>query len=135
MPANPHGHAKFLVEYLNLRLVPGTPETFLQKVLRRTIGLLIPKANPDFEEKYVQVVEWWLEIDDDNHVIREIGLDAGSIPIVGAPLGVNWGLFVDKDKRPPVLAGDLQGPTVEPAMFEKAWMQLEREWTATWRRR
>ena len=54
---------------------------------------LAPKVNPDFHDKYDNVVYWWLELNEESIPVREIGFDDDGKAIVAAPLGKNKGLF------------------------------------------
>ena len=51
------------------------------------------KVNPDFYDKYEDVVYWWLELTNDSIPVREIGFDCDGRVIVVGPLGKNLGLF------------------------------------------
>jgi hypothetical protein len=82
----------------------------------RTLSALLPVANPDFEEAYGRVTDWWLELDAAGRVQREVGLDAAGRPVAASPLGDNVGIFTDQDGAPEPL-----GPEVESAEFEAAW--------------
>jgi hypothetical protein len=41
------------------------------------VSMIVPKANPDFHDRYDRVREWWLEIAEDQSVLREIGFAEG----------------------------------------------------------
>ncbi len=51
------------------------------------------KVNPDFHDKYDNVVYWWLELNKERIPVREIGFDRSGKAIVAAPVGRNKGLF------------------------------------------
>ncbi len=54
---------------------------------------LAPKINPDFHEKYNDVLYWWLELNEESIPVREIGFDHCGVAIVAAPIDENKGLF------------------------------------------
>ncbi|MBR5698599.1 MAG: hypothetical protein IKX44_08300 [Prevotella sp.] len=66
------------------------------KCLIGVLNKLIPKANPDFEQKYNNVSTWYIEYDDDKQFTsKEIGLNEKGKVIVKAPYKKNLGLWVD----------------------------------------
>jgi hypothetical protein len=88
-------------------------------VLRR----LPPRANPDFENAYQEVVTWWLEIDEENGVSREIAFNASGQAVAAAPLGENCGIFADLGSAPEGL-----GPEVQASAFERTWREFANSW-------
>lgn len=91
----------------------------------KTLSIVLPRANPDFDSAYQKVTSWWLEIDDNNLVQRELALDATGTPVAAAPLGNNTGIFTDLGKTP-----DGLGSEVEGQRFEETWKQFESSWLA-----
>ena len=89
----------------------------------KTLTRLMPRANPDFELAYEKIVTWWLEIDDNNIVQRELGFDDMGTPLVAAPLGDNHGIFTDLDSAPEGLGADIEHTT-----FEQTWQEFTRKW-------
>ncbi len=71
------------------------PVDFIKKTLEKVLLYILPTANPDFQNDYKDVVEFWLEIDDKGEAIREIGFNKMNRPIVGGPIGENAGVFTD----------------------------------------
>lgn len=66
--------------------------------MTRCLLFFMPKANPDFEDKYSLVVTWYIEYDDiNNYTNREIGLSEDKGIIVKAPFGKNLGFWTDSD--------------------------------------
>lgn len=88
-------------------------------LVMKVLSGVLPLANPDFEDKYEQVIEWWLEIDDDGVVRREIGFDSLGKPLVGAPIRENEGIFTDLGQEP---QGTIQD--VDRRQFDIAWSTL-----------
>lgn len=85
--------------------------------LVRSLLFFIPLANPDHEPLYPHVSRWLLEVDEDGHPFREIGLDETGKPLFGAPDKRNFGFFTDSDSK--FSKADLQ--LVECAEFERHW--------------
>jgi hypothetical protein len=111
------------MRYATFRCGPWPkPGTVLRAILA-PLRLVLPEANPDFEEAYEQVVTWWFEIDEHNTVRREIAFNADAEPIAAAPLGQNHGIFTDLDSAPEGL-----GPALEPKAFEEAWQLVSKKW-------
>jgi hypothetical protein len=108
------------------RAAPGLLLEFVAKILRR----LVPLANPDFDLAYQSVTLWWLEIDEDGQVRREIGFDAGQRPIAIAPFRENFGVFTDIAGHPEQL-----GPEQDPSAFEAAWSEVASRFTEATRGR
>lgn len=92
-------------------------------IIARMLLRVMPRANPDFDTVYEKVTTWWLEIDNNNVVQREIAFDSSGMPVAAAPLGENFGVFTDLDSAP-----DGLGTEVEPSIFENTWLQFERKW-------
>ena len=55
--------------------------------------LFIPRPNPDFFQLKASIVSWWLELDEEGHVIREIGFDSSRRPVLLSPFGRNIGFI------------------------------------------
>lgn len=87
-------------------------------------GRLLPQANPDFESAYQnEVTTFWLELDENNVVQREVALDASGRAVAAAPLGENCGIFFDLGSAP-----DGLGPEVDALSFEKKWQEVREVW-------
>ncbi|MFX5693339.1 hypothetical protein ABTE17_21910, partial [Acinetobacter baumannii] len=62
----------------------------------RILSAIIPKANPDFEHLYPKVKRWLLEVEIPARLPkREIGLDKDGNVLASAPIGRNYGFWVD----------------------------------------
>lgn len=96
----------------------STFEMLLEWILEK----LLPKANPDFDLKYEDVVIWFVEYDEDNHYTnREIGLDKDGRVIVKGPFQNNLGYWVDNDLTLPNYDNDFNIQYIDKAVFEKLW--------------
>ena len=109
------------MRYVTFRAGPWPKQGALIKGLAR----ILPLANPDFESAYENVVSWWLELDDENVVHRELAFNASGSAVAAAPLGRNFGIFTDLDSAP-----DGLGAEVDASSFEKVWQDFERSWLA-----
>ncbi|WP_242103703.1 hypothetical protein [Lysobacter sp. M2-1] len=87
--------------------------------------MILPRANPDFDEAYQRVTHWWLEIDVGGEVLREIGFDANDQPVAIAPYRNNYGIFTDSGS--PIQAGL---PDVDPQDFADTWRAAELRFAA-----
>lgn len=86
----------------------------------KLLSMTLPRANPDFDEAYQRVTHWWLEIDGDGQVLREIGFDANDQPVAITPYRNNDGIFTDSGS--PIQAAL---PSVDPPDFADAWRAAE----------
>lgn len=80
------------------------------------LTIIIPKANPDFDEAYAQAVRWWLEIDANGSTNREIAFDADGRVVAIGPFGNNVGMFTDIEGCPEGTYGH-----VDANAFDAAW--------------
>jgi hypothetical protein len=89
----------------------------------RAVELLssfLPRANPDFEEAYQGVAHFWLEINGDGEVLREIGFDTNGQAVTIAPYLNNYGIFTDSGSPIQAASSDL-----DPQDFLDAWQAAE----------
>jgi len=71
-------------------------ETFKKVFFVRILERILPKANPDFEDKIDEVRCWLLEFDSETgKVQREIGLDKEGHIVLKAPFRENYGFWTD----------------------------------------
>jgi hypothetical protein len=99
---------------------PWSRATGWQGILDRALRATLPAANPDLEPAYEHVTYWWLEIDEQGLVTREIGFSPAGRAVAAAPLGKNLGIFTDLDGAPAPL-----GAAVEVADFERVWAEVQ----------
>jgi hypothetical protein len=102
------------------------PEGWSERLIR-SILFFIPPANPDNAPLYPRVSQWLLEIDEDGHPFREIGLDEHGKPLFGAPNDRNFGFFTDSDAT--FAKTDLN--LVRREEFEKQWQSLTGDKTSS----
>ena len=93
-----------------------------QITLLRFVLFFIPKANPDNEKLYRFVKKWYLELDDSNIPVREVGLDSTGRPLFGAPDNRNFGFWTDGAQQFPK---DQISPITE-LEFEQFWSEVQK---------
>ena len=91
-------------------------EGLISKIVKPVLSLL-PRANPDFERLYPNVVTWYLELNDNGKPTREIGIDALAEIIVIGPWRNNRGLWTDS----PVALDPEQYVSLARSDFERSW--------------
>lgn len=86
------------------------------------LSIFTPAANPDFDELYTQVRVWLLEVSiPEGLPCREIGLNERMEPLVAAPIGRNYGVWVDGPEK-------IDWPeyeTVDAELFSRSWHKVE----------
>ena len=111
-------HNKSYNETDNLSLIDRVVVYFLNKICH------IPKANPDFDGLYGQVIIWYIEYDEENdYTNREVGLDKNGEVIVKAPFKKNLGLWVDEDLTLKDYSDNFEIQPVDEKEFEELWNQ------------
>ena len=81
-------------ETLNDGLIKST----FKKILIKILTLVIPKANPDFEDKIDEVKYWLVECETETGIPqREIGLDEQGRLILKMPYKNNYGFWTDNN--------------------------------------
>lgn len=87
----------------------------------RVLSLILPKANPDFEDLYREVSYWFLEVENEK-IVREIGFSKHGEPIVIGPYGRNFGMWTDS----PILLDPLEYgyEQIQAEDFEKYWLEV-----------
>ena len=93
-----------------------------KKMIRSFFEWILPKANPDFENKIQLVIFWLIEFPgEDAMPVREIGLnDAGDV-IVKMPDESNFGYWVDNNLTFRDFKKLFQIEYVTAEYFEKLW--------------
>jgi len=76
----------------------GLIKSSLKKLLVGVLTTIIPKANPDFEDKIDEVKYWLVECDNESGIPeREIGLDKEGRVILKMPYKDNYGYWTDNN--------------------------------------
>ena len=92
------------------------------KVFDFLLSFLIPKANPDFDSMYDNVITWFIEYDEDNdYTNREVGVDKQGRVIVKAPYKRNLGFWVDEDLTFQDYVDNFNIQYISKEAFESIW--------------
>ena len=102
------------------------PDGFFKRTVKSAIvGILtfiIPKANPDFENKIDQVENWLVELDFETGIPeREIGLDKNGKVILKMPFKNNYGYWTDNNLLLDDFKKHFSTSEINNAEFEKYW--------------
>lgn len=96
----------------------------LENILGKFLSLLIPKANPDFENNLSLISLWYIEFDDvHNFTNREIGFDKDNNILEVAPYKKNLGIWTDSN----LTLQDFNKWNIEEIsseIFEDAWKKF-----------
>lgn len=100
----------------------GLIKSSLKKALIGILTKIIPKANPDFEDKIDEVHYWLVECDNESGIPqREIGLDKEGRVILKMPFKANHGYWTDNN----LLLNDFEElfvvSKISKDSFEKSW--------------
>lgn len=77
----------------------------VENSLTKILTTIIPKANPDFDDKIQNVRQWILEVDEDEGTPeREIGLDDKGNVMMIMPWKDNYGFWTDSSVQVDELA-------------------------------
>ena len=78
----------------------GIEKRNLKKAIIGILSSIIPKGNPDFEEKIDFVETWIVELDNETGIPeREIGMDKNGGIIVKMPFNDNYGYWTDNNLK------------------------------------
>lgn len=83
--------------------------------------MIIPAANPDFEDSFESVRKWWIEINAEGEPQRELGFNERGEVIAAAPIGKNFGFFTDSHAT----FAHKEHRRVERTLFERTWSDFE----------
>ncbi len=96
--------------------------SFFVKLLISVLSFFIPKANPDFEQLYEDVHQWYLEYDELNkETCREIGIDSYNRVIVKAPYSNNYGYWADNNMTIEKYSSYFDIEYISKEDFESMW--------------
>lgn len=103
----------------------GLIKSLLKKALTGTLTTIIPKANPDFDQKIDEVRYWLVEFDNEGIPEREIGLDQEKQVILKMPYKDNYGYWTDNN----LLLNDFRKHFVVSEIsknsFEQNWLDFK----------
>ena len=102
--------------------VDGFIKRTFKKAINGVLSAIIPKANPDFENKIVFVKSWLVELDSDTGIPeREIGLDINEQVILKMPFQNNYGYWTDNNLILKDFKEHFKTSEISNAEFEKYW--------------
>ena len=94
--------------------------------LTKVLTTIIPKANPDFDDKIRDVRHWILEVDDEEgRPEREIGLDDQGNVMMIMPWQKNYGFWTDSNVLVDDLAKSHEMDFVDKDYFERLWTTFD----------
>lgn len=97
----------------------------IKKTLKFIAELVIPKANPDFENKITSVNSWLLEfLDKDSIPYREIGLGNNDEVLLKLPYKKNYGYWIDSDLTYYDFEKLFNIEYITPEYFEEKWDKM-----------
>jgi len=98
----------------------------LKKALVAILTKVIPKANPDFEDKIDQVQNWLLECDIESGIPeREIGLNTEGCVIMKMPYKDNYGYWTDNNLMLEDFKKQFSISEIDKAKFEQNWSSFK----------
>lgn len=78
----------------------NSPKSYNSNIISRILKKIIPQANPNFDDKYQFVDNWYIEYDEVEEITeREVGTDTKGVVIVKAPFKDNFGFWVDNNLK------------------------------------
>lgn len=110
--------------YLKIRGVSSVNKKagFIKKGIRFLLETIIPKANPDYDDKINFVSYWLLEFEDKETIpIREIGLGVNEVVVVKMPYKNNYGYWVDNSLTFNDFKYSFEAVEITEEYFEEKW--------------
>ena len=108
----------------------STDELLKSTFKKLIVGILttvIPKANPDFEDKIKDVRYWLVELDIKTGIPqREIGLDKTGQIILRMPFNDNYGFWTDNNLLLDDFKKSFQVSEISKTSFEEQWELFDR---------
>jgi hypothetical protein len=106
----------------------GLIKSVLKKTLISVLTTIIPKANPDFEEKIENVKYWLVELESETGIPqREIGIDAGNKVIMIMPYKNNYGYWTDNNLLLDDFKEHFNVSEISKENFEQLWEIFKKE--------
>ncbi|WP_347375134.1 hypothetical protein, partial [Aequorivita sp. Q41] len=99
----------------------------LKKAFSEIFSAIIPKANPDFEDKFDLVEKWIIELDNETGIPqREIGMDKRGRIIVKMPFKKNYGFWTDSNLVFTDFISQFDTSDISRDTFENYWSLFEK---------
>jgi hypothetical protein len=110
----------------------GIIKSSLKRVLISVLEKVIPKANPDFEDKIDGVKHWLLEFDINTEIPqREIGMDKEGKVILIMPYKSNYGFWTDNNLLLKDFKEHFNISEISKEIFEYNWNIFDKTFGST----
>ncbi|WP_050021974.1 hypothetical protein [Chryseobacterium sp. P1-3] len=116
------------MKYLKFNLPIRTNKkgsNFFQKIVSRTLKIILPVSNSDFENKIDDVKYWLVEFDEENIPNREIGLDENDNVILKMPYKKNYGFWTDNELLYDDFISRFSAIEVDSITFNTKWNSFD----------
>lgn len=116
--------------YIQFEVPKNENQTSADGILKRSlkkalVGILtpvIPKANPDFDEKIDTIKYWLVELETETGISqREIGLDDEGNIVLKMPYKDNYGYWTDNNLLLEDFKKHFQAKEIDKITFETKW--------------
>ncbi|RFN58407.1 hypothetical protein [Marixanthomonas ophiurae] len=105
----------------------GIVKRNLKKAITGILSSIIPKANPDFENKIDLVEKWIVELDNETGIPeREIGMDKNGRIIIKMPFKNNYGYWTDNNLLLTDFKNHFETSEISQDSFENYWSLFEK---------
>jgi len=105
----------------------GLIKSSLKKALVGIMTKIIPKANPDFDDKIDEVQYWLVECDNETGIPqREIGLDKEGQVILKMPYKANYGYWTDNNLSLNDFKEHFETFEISKEVFEWKWEMFDK---------
>lgn len=96
--------------------------SFIERVVCFLLYHILPKVNPDFDNRYKDVITWYIEYDDAICCPRrEVGVDLNNTAIVMAPYNKNYGYWLDANMTIEDYTNQFNIVYISKKDFEEIW--------------
>lgn len=105
----------------------GAVKRNIKKAITGILSSIIPKGNPDFENKIELVETWIVEFENETEIPeREIGMDKDGQIIVKMPFKNNYGYWTDNNLLLPDFKEHFETTEINQDSFENYWSLFEK---------
>ncbi|MGG5487101.1 hypothetical protein [Gaetbulibacter sp. PBL-D1] len=105
----------------------GAVKRNIKKAIIGILSSIIPKGNPDFENKIGLVETWIVEFENETEIPeREIGMDKDGRIIVKMPFKNNYGYWTDNNLLLPDFKKHFETTEISQDSFENYWSLFEK---------
>lgn len=104
----------------------GIATKIFETLVVKPLTYFIPKANPNFDDKIMNVTHWLLDFEDGNEIpSREIGLDENGRVLVIMPWNNNHGFWTDNNMTLGDFESSFHTEEISEKEFNKLWNSFE----------